>query len=82
MWIFFVSFLKNENMAASLIILLTISFKVCYAESHCGYTELCELKNIRGISQTPSLILIASMYPASCPGFCSQRAVAPFTNMV
>ena len=67
-------------MVASSILMLVISFNLCHVESQCRYCVICKLKNTRAISHTSSLIPMASIYPASCPGFCSQHAKCIATN--
>ena len=53
---------------------LIVTLIVAHAKSQCKTNELCELENTLAISTTSLLIPSSSVYPASCPGVCSQRA--------
>ena len=61
-------------MAATLGILLIATLSGCHVQSQCRTTDTCELQNIHAISETYTLIPLIDIYPASCPGFCSQHA--------
>ena len=60
-------------MTISCGILLLVAVNTCHAQPKCRTTEMCKLKNTRGVSTNSSLIRRNSLYPASCPRACSQR---------
>ena len=61
-------------MLATLGILLIATLSGCNTQSQCRTADICELQNIHAVSETYTHIPKSDIYPASCPGFCSQHA--------
>ena len=64
---------KANSLWCTRLLLITI-LNVCHAQPPCKITEICEMEKTRAVSTTSTLIPRGSIYPASCPGYCSQRA--------
>ena len=56
-------------------ILLVVTLHVYFGQAQCtDRRKVCQLENLGGISNTSSLMSMNTIYPASCVGFCLQKA--------
>ena len=61
--------------SAIISIWLAVVLKVLFVQAQCNdRRKVCQLENLTGISNTSSLISMNAIYPASCVGFCLQKA--------